>query len=294
MVYISGSVAAPNGTTSSEFAVLPSGYAPTHVDYFTVYTNNGAAGTVRINPDGSMLAYYGDATQFTSLAGISFPADTAGVQGLMPLLAGWQSAQGEDSTGNPGYFISYGVVHLDGSVWHPNGTPQWGSSAAWTFAQLPAAAAPSHDMQVNTYTFSGGSFNMDIDQSGAIFGANPQYTSLAGISYPASANAWQPLSLVNSVGWPTDPVASSAGYGVTYLSGWVGVLNGFTGEFAVLPAGRRPAHTLYLNVFATGSGSNSWANIQITPDGAMSVFNLGGYPDGAYFSLDGLSFRINS
>ncbi len=295
MVYVSGSVAAPNGATSDEFAMLPPGYAPTHFDYFTVYTNNGAVGTVRINPDGSMWAYYGNASQFTSLAGISFPADTAGVQGLMPLLAGWQSAQGEDGTGNPGYFISNGVVHLDGSVYYPNGTPQWGSDTAWTFAQLPAAATPSHCMEVNTYTFAGGSSDLFIDQTnGAIHGANAQYTSLAGISFPASANAWQPLSLVNSVGWPCDPVDSSIGYGVVYLTGYVGVSQGYSGEFAVLPPGQRPAHTLYLNVFGDGSGSNNWANVRIDPSGEMSVFNLGGYSNGAYFSLDGLSFLANS
>jgi hypothetical protein len=295
MVYISGSVAAPNGSTSTEFAVLPSVDAPAHYDYFTVYTNNGAVGVVRINPDGSMWAYYGDATQFTSLAGISFPADTASVTGLMPLLAGWQSAQGEDNSGNPGYFISNGVVHLDGSVYHPNGTPQWGSDTAWTFAQLPAAATPSHCMEVNTYTFAGGSNDMFIDQTdGDIHGANAQFTSLAGISYPASANAWQPLSLVNSVGWPCDPVDSSLGYGVVYLTGYVGVSQGYSGEFAVLPPGQRPAHTLYLNVFGDGSGGNNWANLRIDPDGEMDVFNLGGYPDGANFSLDGLSFRVNS
>lgn len=301
MVYVSGSLTAPNGSTSEEFAVLPSGYAPAHTDYFTVYTNNGAVGVVRIEPDGSMWAYYGNATQFTSLAGISFPADTAGVQGLMPLLAGWQSAQSPYLTGNPGYFVSNGVAHLDGSVYHPNGTPQWGSDTAWTFAQLPASATPSHCMTINTYTFAGGSNDLFIDQTnGAIHGANAQYTSLAGISYPVSANAWQPLTLVNSVGLTCDQADSSVGYGVVYLTGYIGVSQGYSGEFAVLPPGQRPAHTLYLNVNATGTGSNDWANLRIDTDGEMSVFNLGGYPPngvspgGAYFSIAGLSFRVNS
>jgi hypothetical protein len=150
-------------------------------------------------------------------------------------------------------------------------------------------------MDVNTYTFAGGSNDMFINQAdGTMHGANAQFTSLAGISYPVSANAWQPLSLVNSVGMWGDPVDSSVGYGVVYLTGDVGVSQGYSGEFAVLPPGQRPAHTLYLNVFATGSGSNNWANIMIAPDGEMSVYNLGGYPDGAYFWLDGLSFRANS
>lgn len=47
-------------------------------------------------------------------------------------------------------------------------------------------------------------------------------------------------------------------------------------------------------MFGDGSGSNNWANLRIYPDGEMSVVNLGGYPSGAYFSLDGLSFRVNS
>jgi hypothetical protein len=301
MVYVSGSVAAPGGSTGEEFAVLPAGYAPAHYDYFTVYTNNGAVGVVQISPTGIMSAYGGNAQQFTSLAGISFPANAAGVQGLMPLLAGWQSAQSAYLTGNPGYFINNGVAHLDGSVYHPNGTPQWGSDTAWTFAQLPAAATPSHCMTINTYTFDGGSNDLFIDQTnGAIHGASAQYTSLAGISYPVGANAWQPLSLVNSAGWPCDPVDSSLGYGVVYLTGGVEVPYEYSGEFAVLPPGQRPAHTLYLNVNGTGIGSNDWANLRIDADGEMSIFNLGGYPPNggspgsALFSLDGLSFRVNS
>src|SRR5262249_19664828 len=65
MVYLAGSLAAPNGTYYDEFAVLPSYAAPAHFDFLNVYTMNGAVGDLRVDPDGSLHAYGGQAQQFT-------------------------------------------------------------------------------------------------------------------------------------------------------------------------------------------------------------------------------------
>jgi hypothetical protein len=78
-VYLAGSLHQPVGT-SQIFAVLPKAYRPAHDLYIQVmvYTpdNTAYAGTVLVEPDGAMWAYSqapGNAQQYTSLAGISFP-----------------------------------------------------------------------------------------------------------------------------------------------------------------------------------------------------------------------------
>jgi len=79
VVHLSGSVYQPSGT-SQIFAVLPKAYRPAHDLYIQVmvYTpdNTAYAGTVLVEPHGAMWAYSrapGNAQQYTSLAGISFP-----------------------------------------------------------------------------------------------------------------------------------------------------------------------------------------------------------------------------
>ena len=79
VVYLSSSVFQPSGT-SEVFAVLPKADRPVHDLYVQVMVKSPDetvyAGTVLIEPDGTMQAYSvapGDARQFTSLAGISFP-----------------------------------------------------------------------------------------------------------------------------------------------------------------------------------------------------------------------------
>ena|SRR5689334_7930692 len=79
VVHLSGSVYQPSGT-SQIFAVLPKADRPAHDLYIQVmvYTpdNIAYAGTVLVEPDGATWAYSqapGNAQQYTSLAGISFP-----------------------------------------------------------------------------------------------------------------------------------------------------------------------------------------------------------------------------
>jgi hypothetical protein len=83
-VYLSGSLTQPT-SGSSEFAVLPSWALPASNDYLSVYTYQGTAGVVRIDTSGAMYAYHGKAAQFTSLAGISFPAAGTAMTPLTPL-----------------------------------------------------------------------------------------------------------------------------------------------------------------------------------------------------------------
>jgi hypothetical protein len=78
VVHLSGSLYQPAGTNEI-FAVLPRADRPAHFLYIQVmvYTPGtvALAGTVEIDPDGSVWAYSqaGTARQYTSLAGISYP-----------------------------------------------------------------------------------------------------------------------------------------------------------------------------------------------------------------------------
>jgi hypothetical protein len=79
VVHLSGSMVQQSGT-SELFAVLPKADRPAHNLYIQVLVRSPDetvyAGTVLIEPDGTMQAYSvapGDARQFTSLSGISYP-----------------------------------------------------------------------------------------------------------------------------------------------------------------------------------------------------------------------------
>jgi hypothetical protein len=291
MVYLSGSVGAPNGFLSKEFAVLPAYAAPAHRVYLNTYTMDGAAGVVRVDPDGSLHAFSGNYKEFTSLAGLSFPAAGVPAQGLMPLLNGWQSSQSLDNTGNPAYFISRGAVHLSGEVYRPAGKPL-PFSPDWVFAMLPAPATPTGCFETAAYTINGPAAT-DIDPSGNMYGADPTSTSLTGISYPAGPAAWHPLTLMNTAG-TCDVPSYAVTSGVVYFTATLEFNPGFHGEFAILPPVARPAHTLYLVVYGDGPGSVRYASVRIDPDGAMSVFGLGGQPWGDIIMLAGVSYHTGS
>jgi putative Ig domain-containing protein len=75
-IYLTGSLAG-SAATSGVFAVLPPGARPHHDMYIRTVTSTGQPGTVLIEPDGQALAYStssADATAFTSLATVAYPA----------------------------------------------------------------------------------------------------------------------------------------------------------------------------------------------------------------------------
>jgi hypothetical protein len=83
VVYLSGSLAQPSGT-SSLFATLPPSFRPAHNMWITVYTFAGTSGTLYIGHDGTMEAVSGsscnstqDSAQcYTSLATVSYPINS--------------------------------------------------------------------------------------------------------------------------------------------------------------------------------------------------------------------------
>jgi hypothetical protein len=281
MVYLSGSI---NGGSTYQFATLPPAARPAHALYLTVYTNNGTNGYLIIYPDGTIevgSSPFSNAAAYTSLAGVSFPA-AATAAATLSLLNGWQSANPAQSTGDPAYTVSGGVVHLSGSLQQPSGTNT-------EFAVLPKAARPAHVLWITVYTYQGTVGTLEIAPNGNAYAysANAQaYTSLAGISYPTATVAQHPLALLN--GWKSQPnIMAGTGTpsyavtgGVVYLSGSIYQATGNNREFAVLPVGARPMHTLYLKVFNTYTVVGV---VQIDPNGHMTAWD---YNAGTQAQLD--------
>lgn len=315
-VYLSGSLAQPT-TGPSEFAVLPSGALPATRDYLSVYTFNGAAGVLRIEPNGAMYAYQGSATRFTSLAGVSFPAAGTPMQPLTPLTNGWHSAQGLWDTGDPAYYTRVGITHLSGSL--TGGTPPDQSSpypiAVTDFATLPPGTSSSAACALtSTYAYGGDVATLDIEPDGTIGAYNnantaDSFTTLTGIAFPQDGAAWQPLSLLDI--WDYSPVVCSENGAISnppsyYVSGNVVYLSGAmaipddgpcattdctpASEFAVLPPAARPVHDLYLRITDDVGG---YYSLHIAPSGAMYIFGLpaGFHP---HPSLDGISYQLGS
>jgi hypothetical protein len=110
---------------------------------------------------------------------------------------------------------------------------------------------------------------------------------------PASLPAWHSLTLTG--GW------NYGGYGSYHAALYKdsqnvvhlrGSLAGGTGADAFrLPSGDRPAHTLWLQVYALGGSSGG---LEITPDGFATPFDPTGSNANVsgYTSLDGISFRV--
>jgi hypothetical protein len=292
MVYLSGSM---NGGNNFQFATLPAAARPAHILYITVYTYNGSNGYLVIYPDGTMEVSstpISNAVTFTSLAGVSFPAATTAATPLS-LLNGWQSANTAQGTGDPAYAVSGGVVHLSGSVQQPSGTSA-------EFAVLPTAARPAHQVWLTVYSNDGTHTILQVlpnGEVGAWTGGAQAYTSLAGVSYPAAAVSQHKLTLLN--GWQPQPRTSDTGTpsyevtgGVVYLSGSMHQPTGSNKQFAVLPVGARPVHSLYLKVF---NANTVVGVVQIDPNGHMSAWDANaGTAAHIDTSLDGISYPVNS
>jgi hypothetical protein len=300
MVYLSGSVAAPDPGSYSEFGILPVWDWPTQELYFDVYTLNGTYGVLRIDIDGTMWAYGGSGGTrgFTSLAGVSYP-DAAVSPTDMTLKNGWQSADSIYGTGDPAYSVTSGVVHLAGSLRRPAGPAQPGTGQN-VATSLPAQVQPPDScFSTASYTYGGGLHELGIaPYSGDVFGTlDSNYTGLAGINYPAYGAPWQALTLLHGF---TDNLCNTGPAfviigNVVYLTGFISLSLsplGFNGEIAVLPSAARPSHTLYMTAWNDGPGAN-YATLRIEPSGAMYIFNPHG---GVVFDagLAGLSFHLGS
>lgn len=187
------------------------------------------------------------------------------------------------------------------------------------FALVPAAIQPDYCTETNVYAYDGAEglfsvngeadlplpaglandlFVQDTGQAVGETGPNTvAFTSLAGVAYPAAGAAWQPLNLID--GWSNGEDNCDNGAPSYYVSGGVVYLNGLLQqapagacEFAVLPVGARPSHSMFFTVNAEGLGN---ANVEISPDGTTCAWSNGpenGSADNYIVaSLGGLSYQ---
>ena len=153
IVYLSGSLAVNSAIYGDEsFGTLPSGYRPSQNIYLNVYTLGGVYGVLQIDANGTMFAYDGSATGYTSLAGVSFPAASFSMEPLS-LENGWLPAF--NGTGDPSYGIdSNDIVHMTGSIYDANGTPPTPPSYLWNSVILPSGTLSADDCaDFNVYGF---------------------------------------------------------------------------------------------------------------------------------------------
>jgi hypothetical protein len=289
VVYLSGSIYQSRGS-KNEFAVLPSAARPSHALYISVYTQGDTNGTIYIKPTGAMFAYGAHIRDRTELAGLSFPARSM-AHHLLALRNGWNSAQLRWNTGDPSYAVRGGVVYLSGSL-HQRVN---GSSI---FAVLPSAARPSHYLFITVYTYLGAAGILYIRPNGQIEAYSGQarsFTSLAGVSFPASTLASTTLTLLN--GWQSSDSPYGTGdpsyavhNGVVYLSGALNLPSGSNAMFAQLPHSAAPAHFLDMKIYTNNGNVGS---IEVQPSGDL-VISLDSSSEALFSSLATISYPLGS
>lgn len=213
------------------------------------------------------------------------PASPAFTVTSLHLYNHWVSEQSVFNSGNPtASRDSNGYVHLAGSL--ARGT----SPGAFT---LPVADRPASTLYIDDYTFGYTTGFVVIYPNGKVFmeGADAtSYSSLAGISFPSASVGAFDLSLVN--GWVSEDPAFSTGNpavsldptGTVHLSGSLAGGSDLSTAFT-LPAGMRPTHTTYLDVYTFGGTVGS---LEITKSGSVTLF---GGSVSNFTSLAGVSFQ---
>jgi hypothetical protein len=124
-------------------------------------------------------------------------------------------------------------------------------------------------------------------------GDAPEIAALGTVAFATNTVTTHSLALLN--GWRAGPRSLNAGRpsyavrgGVVYLSGALRQSSGTKHLFAVLPAGARPKHNLYLAVFTAGGVVGE---LHITVTGHAQLF---GTAARTLTSLTGISYPRTS
>ncbi len=182
VVYLSGSL--HGGTSSSVAFTLPKSARPTHVVYLSVYTSAETTGALVLKPNGKVQVYGSSASEYTSLANISYPVPGTKWHNFK-LLDGWKSDQPAFSSGAPAYAVIDGVRYLSGSL-----TTTTATNGLWT--RLPAVTRSPSVLEIEVYTFNASTGGIGITNSLGLVSSAPftnaqAFTSLAGIAYAPGA-----------------------------------------------------------------------------------------------------------
>ena len=209
-------------------------------------------------------AAVGAATVTPSVAGVTWHK--------INLLHGWKAASRLTfGTRAPSWAVSGGIVYLDGGLQAP------ATLGSLVFGVLPAPARPARTQYINVIMGNNAPTTtyVTIAPNGVMYLAGNvtalSFSSLNGISFPATATARHKLTLINGwksaqAAWNTGDPAYTVSGGVVYLSGSLSQSTAGGPVFAVLPKAIRPATVQYLPAYTFGGVIG---RVQIYPDGLI-------------------------
>jgi len=216
-------------------------------------------------------------------ATITLPAYTT-----LKLVNGWTSYG--SGLAKPAVANISGIVHLKGGM-KTSGT----NDVAFT---LPVADRPAAEVYVPVDECGATNGRLDIAPSGVVsveaegnaWNEAQCFVSLDGATFAKTATSFTALTPLNgwaSYGGGTATPAARNISGIVYLKGAIQT-SGTDGEAFVLPAGDRPASTVYVPADMNDSTNG---RLVISPGGSVSVEAEGNWSDAQNFtSLDGISF----
>jgi hypothetical protein len=238
-----------------------------------------------------------DATQFTSLEGVSYAVGSTGFTPLT-LGAGWNNAP--FSTRNAAVSVSNGIVRLQGAI------ASTGTDLTNAFT-IPAGFRPSATVYVSTDMNASAPGRVIISSAGAVTlqPANgvattvaTQFTSLEGVWYPLTATGFTAITLTapwTGTTFMTRNAAFAVSGGTVRLQGAIAAPAGTAASPFMLPLGARPASAVYTPVNLC---SGVKGRLNITPAGAVTIQAATGAGGGTaaditcFTSLEGVSFGL--
>ncbi|MEA2643355.1 MAG: hypothetical protein QOG08_381 [Chloroflexota bacterium] len=289
VVHLQGAIA--SGTSTVAFT-LPASLRPAAAVYIRVDMCGATSGrliiaastgTVSVQAESS----FANAQCFTSLEGASY--DLSAINATM-LQNGW--ANGPFSTGNVAASNISGIVTLTGAM-STSGT----NATAFT---LPAAYRPTATVYIPLDLCNAHNGRLLVNSSGVAqvqaetaFADAQCFTSLEGASFATSTTGYTALTLQN--GWTNAPfgtrnaAAKNIG-GIVHLAGAIG--SGTSAQAFTLPAGLRPATTVYVPVDMCNATNgrliiDTAGNVQVQAETSFSNAQC-------FTSLEGASFALSS
>jgi hypothetical protein len=251
------------------------GYASAKVRIYVPTT-----GAVNVYAQGATT----DATQFTSLEGVSFPVSSTGYTPLT-LQNGWTPYSGARA---PAVANVGGIIRFQGAI--SGGT----TTSVFT---LPAGMWPPTITYVTVDLVSAAKGRLIINTNGTVtvqaqnlFSDAQGFTSLEGAWFALSSSGYTPLTLQN--GWTTysstRAAAVSVSNGIVRFQGAIGT-SGTNLQPFTMPGGFLPAASVYTPIDLCSANKG---RLEIEPDGSVYVEPEGGTTTNAtcFTSLEGVSF----
>jgi hypothetical protein len=292
-VFLRGALVNPSTSASSTLFTLPAGYAPSANVYVPTNLLGAAKGRLVIDTSGNVrveaAASYSDATQFTSLDGVSFELLTTGHTKLT-LQNGW---------GNTIYGTRPVAVADDGTSVRFEGAMSGSSSAGSSPFVMPAGFRPSSTVYLPVDMCGARKGRLVIDTAGNVslyaegaWSDATCFTSLEGVSFPKTASGFTALQGIN--GRATSPYSTRAPAvrnvgGIITFEGAISSSGTSTQAF-VLPPQFRPSTSVWVETDMCGATKG---RIVIEPTGEIYVNPNGPFSNASCFtSLESVWFGI--